>query len=154
LGCVLYECVTGHPPFEATRRTAVLFAHVHDDVPALAAVPALDPIFQKALAKQPGDRYPSCRDFVEASRTALVEEAAERAATSRSELRAAEADIAENVAGLQRAPPGSVDRDTCPFKGLATFDTDDADVFFGRERLVAEIVARVAGASLLCVVGA
>jgi WD40 repeat protein len=154
LGCVLYECVTGHPPFEATRRTAVLFAHVHDDVPVLPAFPALDPVLQRALAKQPGDRYPSCRDFVEAARAALVGEAAERAAASRSELRAAEADLAENVAGLQRTPPGPVDRDATPFKGLATFDTGDADFFFGRERLVAELVARVAGASLLCVVGA
>ena len=31
----------------------------------------------------------------------------------------------------------------CPFKGLASFDVDDADFFFGRERLVAEMVARL-----------
>ena len=37
----------------------------------------------------------------------------------------------------------------CPFKGLASFDVDDAGVFFGRERLVAEMVARLAGAPLL-----
>ena len=41
----------------------------------------------------------------------------------------------------------------CPFKGLASFDVDDADVFFGRERLVAEMVARLAGAPLLGIVG-
>ena len=41
----------------------------------------------------------------------------------------------------------------CPFKGLEPFDVGDADVYFGRERLVAEIVARVPGTSLLGVIG-
>ena len=37
----------------------------------------------------------------------------------------------------------------CPFKGLASFDVEDAGWFFGRERLVAEMVARLVGAPLL-----
>ena len=41
----------------------------------------------------------------------------------------------------------------CPYKGLATFDVDDADCFFGRERLVAQLVARLVGAPQLGVVG-
>ena len=41
----------------------------------------------------------------------------------------------------------------CPFKGLAPFDVDDAPFFFGRERLVGEMLARLAGAPLLGVVG-
>ncbi len=41
----------------------------------------------------------------------------------------------------------------CPFKGLAPFEASDADYFFGRERLVAEIVARLVGARVLAVVG-
>ena len=41
----------------------------------------------------------------------------------------------------------------CPFKGLASFDVADAAFFFGRERLVAEMVARLVGAPLLGVVG-
>jgi YD repeat-containing protein len=42
----------------------------------------------------------------------------------------------------------------CPYKGLATFDTEDAEYFFGREQLVAELVARLVGSPLLGVVGA
>ena len=42
----------------------------------------------------------------------------------------------------------------CPFKGLAWFDVEDAGVFFGRELLVSALVARLASASLLGVVGA
>ncbi len=41
----------------------------------------------------------------------------------------------------------------CPFKGLASFEPVDADYFFGRERLVAELVARLVGASFLGIVG-
>jgi WD40 repeat protein len=45
------------------------------------------------------------------------------------------------------------DRVVCPFKGLASFEAADAPYFFGRERLVAELVARLVGAPLLGVVG-
>ena len=48
---------------------------------------------------------------------------------------------------------GSGQHDVVPFKGLASFDVDDGEWFFGRERLVAELIARLAGASLLGVVG-
>ena len=41
----------------------------------------------------------------------------------------------------------------CPYKGLASFDRDDAEYFFGREELVAELVAQLVGARLLAVVG-
>ena len=41
----------------------------------------------------------------------------------------------------------------CPFKGLASFDVEDAEVFFGREQLVSETIARLAGSSLLGLVG-
>jgi WD40 repeat protein/class 3 adenylate cyclase len=44
--------------------------------------------------------------------------------------------------------------DTCPYKGLAPFHTEDAAYFFGRERLVGELAARTVGTGLLGVVGA
>ena len=47
--------------------------------------------------------------------------------------------------------PGGVQ--LCPFKGLAPFDVADAEYFFGRERLVADLVARVVDSPLVGVVG-
>ena len=41
----------------------------------------------------------------------------------------------------------------CPFKGLASFEPVDAEYFFGRERLVAELVARLVGVGFLGIVG-
>ena len=52
--------------------------------------------------------------------------------------------------GRKPDPEGVV---LCPFKGLASFDVDDAEFFFGRERLVAEMVARLVGAPLMGIVG-
>ena len=85
---------------------------------------------------------------------------ASRVAAERPILRAAEDDMVGNIVELQvareRAEPGEVAVQgviVCPFKGLASFDVDDAGVFFGRERLVAEMVARLTGAPLMGVVG-
>ena len=84
---------------------------------------------------------------------------AERAALERTDLRLAEDDLAGTVAELQAvqertgpAPAGRGDL-VCPFKGLAMFDVDDAGIFFGRERLVAEMVARLPGTPLMGIVG-
>ena len=45
-------------------------------------------------------------------------------------------------------------RDVCPYKGLAPFDAEDEEFFFGRERLVTELVARLQETPLLAIVGA
>ncbi|HJQ49534.1 MAG TPA: BTAD domain-containing putative transcriptional regulator, partial [Gaiellaceae bacterium] len=45
-------------------------------------------------------------------------------------------------------------RDICPFKGLAPFEPADAEFFFGRERLVDELLGRLEEAPFLALVGA
>jgi DNA-binding SARP family transcriptional activator/WD40 repeat protein len=85
---------------------------------------------------------------------------ASRIAAERPVLRAAEDDMVGNIVELQaareRAERWPVEAEgvvACPFKGLASFDVDDVGVFFGRERLVAEMVARLTGAPLMGIVG-
>lgn len=87
-----------------------------------------------------------------------VSAVAERAAASRSELRAVELELAGDVVELHAARARIVlEREdeavVCPFKGLASFEVADARYFFGRERLVAQLVARLVGAPLLALVG-
>ncbi|TCJ30281.1 BTAD domain-containing putative transcriptional regulator [Parafrankia sp. BMG5.11] len=41
----------------------------------------------------------------------------------------------------------------CPYKGLARFDEEDARYFFGRDRVIDQLVTRCAAAALLAVVG-
>src|SRR5215218_7580373 len=79
------------------------------------------------------------------------------ASRRRTELRELERELAADVVDLhalrgKAAQPGRAP--DCPFKGLEPFDVGDAELFFGRERLVAELVARVPGTSLLGVIGA
>src|SRR5207237_8180568 len=73
LGCVLYECLTGRVPFEKDLDAAIIWAHV-EETPTMPAVlrpdlpPQIDDVFRQVLSKQPGDRYQSCREFIEAAR--------------------------------------------------------------------------------------
>ena len=93
-----------------------------------------------------------------------LEETVGTAEVERGGLRAAEADVAGRVADLQTArerarlyagdqPVDPSKDDICPFRGLAPFDAAHAEFFFGRERLVAGLVARLVGSTLLAVVG-
>ena len=76
LGCVLYECLTGRVPFEKDLDAAIIWAHM-EEAPTLPTVlrpdlpPALDGVFARVLAKNPGERYETCRDFIAAAREAL-----------------------------------------------------------------------------------
>ncbi|MGH2970191.1 MAG: protein kinase domain-containing protein, partial [Solirubrobacteraceae bacterium] len=76
LGCVLYECLTGHVPFEGANEAAVIYGHLESPPPApsqrVTGLPhELDAAVQRALAKHPNERWPSCSAFVDAARAGL-----------------------------------------------------------------------------------
>jgi beta-lactam-binding protein with PASTA domain/tRNA A-37 threonylcarbamoyl transferase component Bud32 len=68
LGCVLYEMLTGAPPFQGQSPLAIAYKHVREDpVPPSRGnsdVPAaLDAIVMKALAKNPDNRFSSAMEL-------------------------------------------------------------------------------------------
>jgi ABC-type branched-subunit amino acid transport system substrate-binding protein/glutamine cyclotransferase len=71
LGCVLYECLAGAPPFRRETHAETLWAHLHDDPPALGGHAALDPVLARALAKEPDERFGGCRELMDAAGAAL-----------------------------------------------------------------------------------
>jgi DNA-binding beta-propeller fold protein YncE len=68
LGCVLYECLAGEPPFRRDSDAATLFAQLEAAPPVL---PGLEGVLPKALAKEPDERYGTCGELVEDSVQAL-----------------------------------------------------------------------------------
>jgi eukaryotic-like serine/threonine-protein kinase len=75
LGCLVYEMLTGAPPFTGPSAQAVMARHSVDPVPPLAtvrAVPAaLERAVFKALAKSPADRWASATAFADALSSAV-----------------------------------------------------------------------------------
>jgi DNA-binding SARP family transcriptional activator/WD40 repeat protein len=138
---------------DAVRRIALLYAP--DDVDGPVPVDGL----LKASGGVAARVHDAAAAWARRRARCRVVASAPRAAAGRSALRIAEAELAGGVVELQTAREradrlGAPDVPVvCPFKGLASFDAPDAAYFFGRERLVAELVARAVGAPLLGVVG-
>src|SRR5699024_674418 len=62
VGCVLYEALTGQPPFVGDSPVAVAYQHVREEAPTPSlekpdVSPELDSIVRKALSNNPANRY-------------------------------------------------------------------------------------------------
>lgn len=69
LGCVLYEMLSGGPPFTGPTMAAVLGKHLTQPPPPLPRDAAPEPVARavaRALAKSPAERYPSAAEFAAA----------------------------------------------------------------------------------------
>src|SRR6476661_4786587 len=77
LGCLLYTTLTGHLPFEREEDVAKLYAHVSEPPPAPSELAdevtdELDVVVERAMAKEPDDRYPSAGDLGRAALSAAT----------------------------------------------------------------------------------
>jgi WD40 repeat protein len=76
LACIAWHLLTGTVPFRRDLGMAVLFAHLYEPLPPLDALQQLPAaagkVLARALAKDPGERYPSCGEFADALRDALA----------------------------------------------------------------------------------
>ncbi len=120
VGCILYEMVSGRPPFASgTSLAQIIAAHMFEAPPPLrSATTDLDALIMKCLAKEPADRF--------ATMTALGDELAVCAGESRP-TSAANA----TVAGAAPAPAPTKPRQPAvavepPKIGLSTTLSDSA----------------------------
>ncbi|MGH3225089.1 MAG: protein kinase domain-containing protein, partial [Streptosporangiaceae bacterium] len=87
LACVAFQLLTGTLPFGRDQGMAVLFAHLSEPPPLLAArrpgLPAaVDAVLSRGMAKAPEKRFGSCTGFADALREALGVLPYDSAATS------------------------------------------------------------------------
>jgi DNA-binding beta-propeller fold protein YncE/predicted Ser/Thr protein kinase len=76
LGCLLFYVLTGVAPYRRDSDEATLYAHLNDPAPDAAALepgvpPALAEVVERALAKDPDERFPSAGDLGRAALAAV-----------------------------------------------------------------------------------
>ena len=157
IGCILYELVTGEPPFPGHNIARLLVNHVSTPpVPpsqrARGVAPWLDPVVLKALAKEPDERYQSPSAMASALADGLREVTSPRA------IGRAEAGAPARVTAPPRpstTASGSIhDRETVldaarTTNNLPTLPTS----FVGRERVVADVVDALESSRLVTLTG-
>jgi eukaryotic-like serine/threonine-protein kinase len=79
LGVVLYEMLAGRVPFEADNTVAVMHMHIHTAPPPIPGIAAgVQAVLERALAKDPGDRYATSQDMANAYVAAIGGRAVEQ----------------------------------------------------------------------------
>jgi DNA-binding SARP family transcriptional activator/WD40 repeat protein len=127
----LYETLTGELALDDA-------GHALAPLPPISALrpeipEALSAVLTRATAAEPAERYASVSEFVQAFVDALEDRREPRPLTRATEIAAA---VGSN-----------------PYRGLAAFDEVDAPHFFGRRRLVGDLVERLGTGRLVAVVG-
>jgi WD40 repeat protein/DNA-binding SARP family transcriptional activator len=124
LGVVAFEALAGRHPFADTPPDALIDTHAREPLPSLRALrpdlpPAIDDVIACATAKDPAARPVDAVALAGALRDALAP-----------------------LAGPRPWHPAQVEARN-PYKGLSPFVEADAADFFGRDRLVDELVTRI-----------
>jgi len=75
--CVVFEMLTGRPPFDGRTMQAMFAQHISKPAPKITAITpgipsGIESTLDRALAKHPGERFASVKEFVDALDRAVV----------------------------------------------------------------------------------
>lgn len=123
VGCVLFELLTGRPPFVGDSPVAVAYQHVREEPPAATSLnpeitPALDSVLRKALAKERDERFQTGKEFLTALRAAHYDGIAVSDDQSTTVI-----------------PPAVVPAETQPTQAMGSISAEDDSIFEPREEL-------------------
>jgi len=120
LGIMLYEMLAGKHPYPAQTVREMFNSHLNTPLPTLGGFSAaLNSVLLRAASKDPASRHPNAMQLFVDFRAAVT---GQRVSLNDIEAKS----VIVN-----------------PYKGLRAFTEADAAVFFGRERLVMQLIARL-----------
>jgi serine/threonine-protein kinase len=162
LGCVLYEMLSGHPPFMGATPQEILARHAIDPVPSLRTSrpdvsESVERAVTKALAKAPVARFPTATSFVDACTAADQHPAPRQTNRPRHALTAAGVIIAVALAAVWALWPATdaakTPSSTAPsvavlaFKNIGRDSSNDA-LSEGISEEIATTIGRIPGLSV------
>jgi eukaryotic-like serine/threonine-protein kinase len=145
-GCLLYELLTGRPPFVGDSPVSVAYQHVREDAPPPSTLdpqisPAIDAIVAKALAKRTEERYQSAAEMRADIQRALAGQQIAAPAVTPEVTQAYMPLLSEPTQAMTTAMPAAEPVDDHPTRrrvayvllGLAVLAVFVAAAIFGRE---------------------
>ncbi len=154
LGIVLFELLTGKPPFEGDfTSTQLIYSHLNEKLPSVTReMPHLsgdlDGVLQKATAKSPSERYPDARTLAHAFRDVIFKQGSEGETLvlmdplHPDDLLLGEDEHIDMATG-ELVISILIPEVPNPYKGLRPFNEADAADFFGRNSLIEQLLKRM-----------